>query len=269
MYGNETGVGQGIKDWVEEGGERKDVCVVTKLPINCNRDEDVERILDKQLARLALDYVDLYLIHFPCGQVNTGDDTEVFSKDKDGYFNYDYGTDILALWAKMEEMVAKGKTKSIGLSNFNENQIDRILNVCKVKPANLQVEVHAYLSNKQLVDFCKDRNITVCAYAPLGSPSRGFGASDSLLQDPLIIELSKAYNRSAGQILLRHLLQRGLIVIPKSGNPARIKENFSILDFELSSDDVEKIEKLDKGLRFFNGSLPGFPIKEQHPEFPF
>ena len=270
MYMCEKGVGQGIKDWVEEGGNRKDLCVVTKLPINANRAEDVERLLNKQLSNLGLDYIDLYLIHGPTGTVNTGDDLEMFSKDEEGFFNYDYETDLIALWSEMEKMVENGKAKTIGVSNFNEAQIERILNVCKIRPANNQVEIHAYFSNKGIVEYCKSQGITVCAYAPLGSPKRGFGPKDlKELEDPVIIELSKTYNKSPGQILLRHLLQRGIIVIPKSGNPARIKENFCILDFELQPEDFEKIEKLDKNHRFFDLSIPGIPVKKQHPEYPF
>jgi len=269
MYANEKGVGQGIQDWVTEGGDRKDLCVVTKLPVNANRAQDVERLLDKQLANLGLDSVDLYLIHAPHGLVNTGDDLELFTKDKDGFLNYDFDTDIIALWAEMEKMVEKGKTKTIGVSNFTENQIERILKTCKIQPANNQVEVHAYFSNRSLVDYCKSKGIQVCAYAPLGSPSRGFGSKDSLLDDPVIIELSKTYKKSPGQILLRHLLQRGLIVIPKSGNPARIKENFNIFDFQLKLEDFAMIESIDKNQRFFDGKMPGFPIKKQHPEYPF
>jgi len=272
MYMCEKGVGQGIKEWMEGGGDRKELCVVTKLPPNANSAKDVERLVDKQLDNLGLDYVDLYLIHCPFGWKNTGDDLEVFTVDEEGFANYDYETDLVGLWAEMEKMVEKGKVKTIGVSNFNEKQLDKILQSCKIKPANNQVEVHAYFSNKGIVEYCKSKGITVCAYAPLGSPSRGKGGiketvSLNAMEDPVVIELSKAYNKTVGQILLRHLLQRGISIIPKSGNPARIKQNFSILDFELKAEDFEKLENLDKNQRFF--PLIGFPERTPHPEYPF
>ena len=157
------------------------------------------------------------------------------------------------------------------MSNFNEKQIERILDVCKIRPVNLQVEIHAYFSNRTLVNYCHARDISVCAYAPLGSssPTRWFGTKDNHLKDPVVMEISNKYQKTPAQILLRHLVQRGLIVIPKSGNPARINENFNIWDFELIQEDFQKIENLDKNKRLFDGFLPEFPVRKLHPEHPF
>merc|ERR1711892_315693 len=264
----------GIKEWVEGGGDRKELCVVTKLPPNANRVEDVERLLNKQLANLGLDYVDLYLIHGPMGFKNTGDDLEMLTADEGGFANYDYETDLVGLWAEMEKMVEKGKAKTIGVSNFNEKQLDKILQSCKIKSANNQVEVHAYFSNKGIVEYCKSKEITVCAYAPLGSPARGNIIKDTAhitqtaMQDPVIVALSKKYEKTPAQILLRHLTQRGICIIPKSGNPLRIRENFNILNFELSAEDFDAIEGLDKNQRLFPMNCH-LPTRKLHPEYPF
>jgi len=274
FYFCEKGVGEGIRDWIEEGGDRNDLCVVTKLPPNAMRAEDVERLLDKQLALLGLDNVDLYLIHGPMAWKNSGDDLEILSQDEEGFANMDYEADLETLWATMEKMVEKGKTKTIGVSNFNEKQIERILQSCKIKPSNNQVEVHAYFSNKGIVEYCKSKGITICAYAPLGSPARGNIIKDTAhitqtaMQDPVIVALSKKYEKTPAQILLRHLTQRGICIIPKSGNPLRIKENFNILNFELSAEDFDAIEALDKNQRLFpmNSHLP---MRKPHPEYPF
>ena len=273
LYGNEKGIGQAIADWIEAGGKRNDLFILTKLPCNANRAEDVERLLNKQLTNLGLDYVDLYLIHGPTGMKNTGNDEEMFSSDSEGYFNYDYETDLIKLWASMEDMVELGKTKMIGVSNFNKNQISRILKTCRIKPVNNQVEVHAYLRNDEIVTFCKEQGISVCAYSPLGSPARRNLYKDTdpinLLEDPVILEISERYKKTPAQVLLRHLVQRGLVVIPKSGNPKRIQENFNIFDFNLDCEDFEKVENLDRNLRFFDLSIPGLPVRKPHPEYPF
>ena len=161
-----------------------------------NRPQDVEKFLRKSLTKLKLDYADLYLIHFPVGMIGKHDD-DVFPLDERGNFVLDMKTDLIALWKvtssmsrmsrcrrsprfidfletqAMEEMVDKGLAKSIGVSNFSSEQIERIVRSARIKPANLQVEMHAQFQQKKLREVCKRHGITVCAYAPLGSPGRG------------------------------------------------------------------------------------------------
>jgi len=272
LYGNEKGVGQGLADWIKQGGDRRDVIIVTKLPLNANRAEDVERLLDKQLSNLGLEYVDIYLVHGPPGIKNTGNDEEVFNFDENGCINYDYETDLISLWKGMERMVEKGKAKTIGVSNFNENQISRILESCQIKPVINQIEVHAYFCNAELIKYCKNHGIHICAYSPLGSPARGNIMKDTdpsvLLEDPLLREISKKYKKTGAQILLRHLVQKGLAVIPKSSNPKRMRENISIWDFELMPKDCEAIDLLDQKKRYFKYSFKTSHSKP-HPELPF
>lgn len=130
----------------------------------------------------------------------------------------------------MEDMVAKGKTKSIGLSNFNVQQIKDVLAVCKIRPVCNQFEVNPNLHNNEWVDFCQKENIAVVAYAPLGSPECPYATSGRAvpLKSPLLANLAKKYNKSPAQLILRWLIQRDIVVIPKSANPVRLRENFEV-----------------------------------------
>lgn len=179
----------------------------------------------------------------------------------------------------MEQQVKKGSVKALGVSNFNAEQLQRLYENSEIKPEVLQVEMHAYLQQKELREACKMLNVAVTAYSPLGSPGADhhfnskykYSLEDfpDILGHPVVKEIAQKYNKTPGQILLRHLVQQGAIVIPKSGNPERIKQNISLFDFELSNEDLEKLDALDKGddgrifhFLFFKGV-------ENHPEYPF
>ncbi|XP_014291627.1 aldo-keto reductase family 1 member A1-B [Halyomorpha halys] len=184
----------------------------------------------------------------------------------------------------MEAQVKAGRTKSIGLSNFNQSQIKRILDNCCICPANLQVEMHIYLQQKELVSFCKQNDVTVCAYSPLGSPGfkpflekTGMVTDKTIfvypMEDPVIVEIAKKYNKTPAQVLLRYLMEYGVAVIPKSTNPSRIKENFDVFDFELTTEDYERISALDRGeagrTSGGSGTFAFFNLLESHHEYPF
>ncbi|KAJ4436631.1 hypothetical protein ANN_16762, partial [Periplaneta americana] len=240
LYRNEAEIGKTLKKWFDSGKlKREDVFIVTKLPHKGNRAESVEKYLKKSLEALQLSYVDLYLIHNPVGVQDS--DTELFPKDESGNFLLDLNTDHVSLWKAMEKQVDLGRTRSIGLSNFNSRQIARIVKAAHIKPANLQVELHVYFQQRELVAFCKALDITVCAYGPLGSPgladfikNSGNGAgmgdfpSEDPLKDPVVNRIAEKHNKTAAQVLLRHIMQREIVVIPKSVTPSRIKENFQV-----------------------------------------
>jgi len=272
-YKNEKEVGAAIKEVINSGKlKREDVFVVTKLPCNAMRPEHVKKFLELSLKRLQLDYVDLYLVHTPFGfQYLSDDDTFPLNENKE--IQLDLTTDLPAIWKKMEEMVKLGLTKSIGVSNFTTEQIERIMKGGRTAPATNQVELHAYLQQKKLFDFCKKQGITITAYAPIGSPgmssfmekNRGVKIeAPDLLGDAKVKQISEKYKKTPSQVLLRFLIQKGIIVIPKSVTPSRIKENFQVFDFKLSPEDFTALEGLDRNERMFKFTF--FKGMENHPE---
>ncbi|XP_058799851.1 aldo-keto reductase family 1 member A1-B-like [Phymastichus coffea] len=250
-YGNEAAIGQAVKRWLAQGGKRQDLFLTSKLPNQANRPDSVERYLNKSLADLGMDYVDMYLIHLPFG-VKEGKDMTPMQQDGREILEDD--VDHVAIWKEMEKQVKSGRAKSIGVSNFNEAQISKIYDSAQIKPSNLQVESHVYLQQPALQKFCKDKNIVMTAYAPLGSQNtRNYlhkGTAKELppaAELPIVKRLAKKYNKSTSQILLRHSVQNGLVVIPKSINPTRQKDNISLFDFKLTDDEMKQLDSLDKG----------------------
>jgi len=264
-YGNEVEVGQGIK---AAGVARSELFITSKLWNNKHHPEDVEAACRESLKDLGLDYLDLYLIHWPIS-FQRGDIK--FPKNEDGSVKYDVNIHPTDTWLAMEKLVGKGLVKSIGLSNFNSEQVQDVLDKGTIKPVTNQVECHPYLNQARLLAFCQARGITLTAFSPLGSPDRPWAkpSDPRLLDDEKLVGLAAKYNKSPAQILLKWQVQRGVIVIPKSVTPARISENASLFDFNLTEAEMKEVDSFDCNGRIVIPMLNGKPRDAAHPHFPF
>uniref|UniRef100_A0A3P8Y8L4 alcohol dehydrogenase (NADP(+)) n=1 Tax=Esox lucius TaxID=8010 RepID=A0A3P8Y8L4_ESOLU len=266
-YRNEVEIGKALRSKMQQGIiRRQDMYIVSKLWCTHHATNDIQVCLNKSLSDLQLDYLDLYLVHFPVGLKKVDD--ELFPM-KDGEI-LTTDIDYLDVWKGMEALLASGKVKSIGVSNFNILQLERLLSVAKVPPAVNQVELHPYLVQSDLVEFCKSRNIALIAYSPLGSPGRpkdlhrGDTDPGRLLEDPVVGDVAKKHRRSPAQVLLRYNVQQGIAVIPKSVKPNHILENTKIFNFSLSEEDMSALRGLDRGWK-----CCVIDSLKSHPYYPF
>lgn len=214
-YVNEKAVGRGIK---KSGIDRSEIFLETKLWPSFYEDDDA---IEKTLKRLDTDYIDLMILHQPAG-------------------NYIEG------YKKLEKAYKEGKLKSIGISNFNEEEIQEILDKCEVKPALIQVESHPYFPRIELNKYLKKHNIALQSWYPLGG--RG---NNSIMSEKIIESLAQKYNKSNAQIILRWHIQMGYIVIPGARSENHIKENINIFDFKLTNEEMAEISKLNKNEPFY------------------
>ncbi|KAL5290865.1 hypothetical protein ACFFRR_010326 [Megaselia abdita] len=264
FYQNEAEVGKALRDKIAEGVvKREDVFVVTKLWNVHHAPELVEPACQKSLDNLGLGYIDLYLMHLPVAYKYI-DEKNLLPKNEEGVLQLD-DIDYLDTYKAMEKLVKKGLVKSIGVSNFNSEQIERVLKNCEIKPVTNQVECHPMLNQKKLIQFCKERDIFLTAYCPVARPNPS-EKKPTFLYGEEMEKLTKKYNKTGPQIALRYLIQLGAIPIPKSITPSRIKENFEVFDFELSAEDMQIMDKFNTGERI----VPFLLIKGQnHKYFPF
>ncbi|XP_060228927.1 aldo-keto reductase family 1 member C13 [Meriones unguiculatus] len=266
VYQTEKNVGQAIRSKIAAGiVKREDMFITTKLWCTFHRPELVRPILEKSLENLQLDYVDLYIIHYPV-PMKPGED--LFPEDEHGKTLLDT-VDICATWEAMEKCKDAGLVKSIGVSNFNSRQLEKILNKpgLKYKPVCNQVECHLYLNQSKLLNYCKSKDIVLVAYCALGSqrPERWVDASSPvLLNDAVLCDMAKKHNRSPAQIALRYCLQRGIVVLAQSYKENEIKENLQVFEFELPSEDMKILDRLNRNFRY----APA-PFGKDHPEYPF
>lgn len=264
VYGNEKEIGEGIQEKITDGTvKREDLCITTKLWNTFHEQENVVNACKESLKNLGLDYVDVYLVHWPCAQKNTG----IFDSKLpfDGAVNMEY--DYLLTWKGMEECYELGLAKNIGVANFNSNQVQRIMSYANIKPVIIQIEVNPLLLQKNLVKVCHDHSLQVMAYSPLGSPARTWkkqGDPFLDLQDPKLMNIGRKYGKTGSQVVLRYLIQRNVIVIPKSTNRERLKQNLNVFDFEITPEEMVIVESFDCNGRV----VPALELKDS-PNYPF
>ncbi|QLG08237.1 aldo/keto reductase [Bacillus velezensis] len=218
IYGNDEGVGEGIRQGLQEAGlKREDIFVTSKV---WNADlgyEETLKAFDTSLEKLGLDYLDLYLIHWPV----------------EGKY--------IDAWRALETLYRDGRIKAIGVSNFQIHHLKHLMKETEIKPMINQVEYHPRLTQKELLAFCTEQGIQLEAWSPL--------MQGQLLDHPVLQEIAEKYGKSAAQVILRWDLQNGVITIPKSTKKHRIEENANVFDFELSADDMKRIDDLNENLR--------------------
>lgn len=242
---------------------RQDIFITSKLWNTFHRPDLVEGALKTTLNHLKLDYLDLYLIHWP---VAYKEGSGLFPYGPDGKTYIFSDIDYVDTWKAMEKLVDAGLAKNIGLSNFNAKQVQRVLDVARIKPVVNQIESHPYLTQAKLSAFCADKGIIVTAYSPLASPARPWVKVDDpvLLENETLKALAKKYGRDRAQILIRYQIQLGHVVIPKSVTKSRIASNFDVFSFTLDAGDMKLLTGLDRNERI----CPEFGAFG-HPHHPF
>ena len=216
MYGNEKGVGQGIRD---AGIDRGEVFITSKLNNGFHRPDDARRSFDATLSELGTDYVDLFLIHWPLPTR--------------------YDGDFVSTWKTLEEFAADGRARSIGVSNFTIGHLQELARETATVPAVNQIEVHPYFTNDAVRAYGTEHDIVTQGWSPI--------ARGRVLGDPVVTRIARATGAHPAQVVLRWHIERGDVVFPKTSGPARMKENFEIFDFEINDEEIEALTALDKG----------------------
>lgn len=262
IYQNQKEIGTALAEAVDMGQVKRDeLWITSKLWNNAHAKKHVQPALERTLKDLQLDYLDLFLIHWPVNfQPNI-----MFPKRPEEFLSPE-AIPIIETWQAMEQMVKKGLCRFIGVCNFNLTRLIDLKRQAKIQPVMNQIELHPYLQQSKMLQYCRENKVLLTAYSPLGSADRPAALKKddepSLIDHPVVVEIARKRAMTPGQVLLVWGLARGTVVIPKSVNPGRLQENFLAADMELESADLQAIDGLDQGYRFVDGAFfqaPGSP----------
>tara|TARA_R100000935_G_scaffold55682_2_gene85969 strand:- start:63379 stop:64326 length:948 start_codon:yes stop_codon:yes gene_type:complete len=261
VYDNEKEIGEALTEVFAEGRIlREDVFVTSKLWNDAHKEGDVIPALQKSLKKLQLEYLDLYLIHWPVAFKNGVS----FPQKPNDYYSLEE-VPIVETWKQMELAKENGMARHIGVSNFSKKKLKDLVDKATHKPEMNQVELHPLLQQKELLDYCNSEHIFMTAYSPLGSGDRSEDMKGedeaNLFEIETLQNIARRNNASVGQVLINWHLQRGTAVIPKSTSKEHIEENFKAASLDLSKDDIQKIEALDEHKRFITGKFFEEPSK--------
>jgi len=252
-YDNQVEIGNTLAEILAEGKvKREDLFITSKVKAGGMVPSEIQAQLELTLGQLQLSYLDLYLIHQPISVTTVNDNWVPLRKQ---------GWGLQDIWREMEKLYDSGKVRAIGVSNFSVIVLNDLLCYARIPPVVNQVERHPFLQQPKLVDFCKKEGLAITAYSPLGASGLfPDNPTANLLKNETITKIARQYGKKPSQVLIRWSIDSGVIAIPKSIHPERIKENFDIWDFKLSSADIEEIAKLDTGRRSFEQDWMGVPL---------
>jgi aldehyde reductase len=253
VYQNEREIGGALKEAFDSGlVKREDLFITGKLWNSDHEVEIVSQACDHSLGNLGLDYFDLYLIHFPVAWKHTGLATPSWGSSELG------DTSLIDTWRAMEKLVDAGKCRSIGVSNYPLVLLHDLVNQARIQPACNQIEVHPYYTRESLVNYCLSRNICITAHTPLGGglANKELWNAEIPLDSEIIQKIAASKKKSPAQVILRHHLQRGIVVLPKSVKAHRMAENKDLFGFSLSDQEMKQISSLDKYISYKTNPNP-------------
>ncbi|KAK3312308.1 NADP-dependent oxidoreductase domain-containing protein [Apodospora peruviana] len=254
FYHNEDEVGDALHDFLAKnpGVKREDVFICTKVWNHLHEPEDVKWSLQSSCSKLRVDYIDLFLVHWPIAAERNGDRTPMIGPDGKYVINRALTENPEPTWRAMEDLAESGLARSIGVSNWTIAGLEKLLKFARIKPTVNQIEIHPFLPNTELVDFCFRNQIIPAAYSPLGSQNQVPSTGETVRENPALNAVAQRSGHNLAQVLLAWGLRRGYIVLPKSSTPSRIESNLQIPD--LREEDFQAIEEVARGrhVRFVN-----------------